>query len=379
MSGEVEIRRALSRRERRGFLLFPWTIYRGDPLWVPPLLPERMEAVDPRRGVFFERGEAELYTARVRGKIVGTICVAEDRHTNEARGLRDCMFGFFECVNDPEVARELFGFAASWAARRRLEELYGPFNLDYEDSYGVLVNGRDRPPAILCAHTPPYYLGLFERFGFRAARGDNIALEISTDERRLERVARLAVRARGQGVYTVRAADFRRWDEEIDTVHRLMLVALDHLPDWIPWRRDALARMLEPYRRVADPELILFAEREGKTVGFFPGAPNMNEILIRANGLRYPWDYLRLLRARRIRPRCLAVKSILLHPDHWGSPVIVLFIDEMARRARERGYTWADLSLTSDDNPQTPSIAASVGARVYKRYRVFRRRVDIPF
>jgi hypothetical protein len=31
---------------------------------------------------------------------------------------------------------------------------------------------------------------------------------------------------------------------------------------------------------ILDPELVLFAEVDGKTVGWFPGVPNMNEILI---------------------------------------------------------------------------------------------------
>ena len=37
-----------------------------------------------------------------------------------------------------------------------------------------------------------------------------------------------------------------------------------------------------------------------------------------------------------------------------------------------KGYRWADLSLTSADNPYTPGLAERLGARIYKRYRVYR-------
>ena len=57
--------------------------------------------------------------------------------------------------------------AAVWAAGRGLLTLGGPFNLDYEDAYGVLVEGRDRPPVMLCGHTPAYYQGFFEGTGSR--------------------------------------------------------------------------------------------------------------------------------------------------------------------------------------------------------------------
>jgi hypothetical protein len=49
----IEVRKAESRREKNIFLTFPWRIYRGDPLWVPPLLPERKKTIDPKKGKFF--------------------------------------------------------------------------------------------------------------------------------------------------------------------------------------------------------------------------------------------------------------------------------------------------------------------------------------
>jgi hypothetical protein len=50
-----------------------------------------------------------------------------------------------------------------------------------------------------------------------------------------------------------------------------------------------------------------------------------------------------------------------------------LLFAEMARRAAAKGYTWLDLSLTSDDNPRTPILAEHLEARIYKRYRVYRK------
>lgn len=59
-------------------------------------------------------------------------------------------------------------------------------------------------------------------------------------------------------------------------------------------------------------------------------------------------------------------------PQYWGTGVAALLFDEMVRRAIPKGYQWADLSLTSEDNPNTPMLAETMGARVYKRYRVYR-------
>ena len=370
----IQIRPVLTAGERRTFLTFPWRIYRGDPLWVPPLLPERAKTIDPQRGVFFKRGEAEFSVAWRDGKPVGTICAGEDKKTNEQRNMHDCLFGFFECIEDYDVVVSMLNHVMDWAKRRGLNTLYGPFNLDYEDSYGVLIEGRDRPPVLLCGHTPPYYQNFLERFGFQPARGDNLAYAIPADPElpALQRLSRLADKLRKRGQVTIRGADLARWDDEVEQIHHLLNTALAHLPDFIPWQREALQASLEPFRDIADPELILFAEVEGKVVGWFPGIPNLNEALQHANGLRYPWDYLKLWWYMRRQPECLAIKSVLVLPEYWDTGVSVLLFDEMVKRALAKGFKWADLSLTSDDNPRTPILAERMGARIYKRYRVYR-------
>jgi GNAT superfamily N-acetyltransferase len=370
----LEILPIRTAKERRIFLTFPWRIYRDDPLWVPPLLPERARTIDPERGAFFKRGEAEFFIAWRDGVPVGTICAAEDRPTNAARQMRECVFGFFEYIEDDSVAEAMINHVIKWAEQRGLNALFGPFNLDYEDSYGVLIEGRDRPPALLCGHTPPYYPDFMERFGFQPARGDNLAYAIDLDEDTpaTQRLFRLADRVRKRGRITIRGADLSHWEDEIDRVHHLLNTALVHLPDHIGWHRDALEGLLKPFRNIVDPDLILFAEVKGEAVGWFPGIPNLNEAFIHANGLRYPWDYAKLWWHMRRQPECLAVKSVLVAPRYWNSGVSVLLFAELGRRAKAKGFKWLDLSLTSEDNPHTPILAERMGATVYKRYRVYR-------
>ena len=368
----IQVRPVDSARELRTFLTFPWRIYRDDPLWVPPLLPMRAKTIDPEQGAWFKRGEAEFFVAWKDGQPTGTICAAIDPPTNASRQKRECVFGFFECTEDYAVAEAMFHRVIEWARERDLDALFGPFNLDYEDSYGVLVEGRDRPPALFCGHTPPYYQRFMERFGFEPARGDNLAFAITPGAPALQRLSRLADRIRQRGRITVRGGDLAQWDDEIDRVHRLLQVALAHLPDHIGWHRDSLEALLTPFRDIVDPELVLFAEMDGEPVGWLPGIPNLNEAFIHANGLRYPWDYLKLWWHMRRQPDCLAIKSVLVPPEHWGTGVAVLLFDEMAKRATAKGYKWADLSLTSEDNPNTPILAERMGAQLYKRYRVYR-------
>ena len=376
----VDVRPVRSRRERRTFLTFPWRIYKDDPLWVPPLLAERAKTIDPARGIFHQRGEAEFFVARRGSEPVGTICAAEDPPTNEARGSRECVWGFFECIDDAEVAAALFEAAAAWGRRRGLDLLYGPYNLDYEDSYGILVEGRDRPPALMCGHTPEYYQRLVEDQGCVPARCDNVAFAYDfgpdgageAGPRRLARVA-AGVRRRRPS-FSVRGANIDDWDGEVGRIHYLLVNSLGHYEsDFVPWRRDELESSVAPFRTIADPELILFAMDGDRTVGWLPGIPNLNEHFRRVNGLRHPWNYVQLAYLMRKGTRGLAVKSLLALPEYWETGVFALMFDEMVRRGLAKGYEWVDFSITSADNPQTPLLATRLGAKLYKRWRVYHR------
>jgi len=293
--------------------------------------------------------------------------------------VKECMIGFFDCVDQPDVARALFDAAAGWAASRGLTCLSGPFNLDIEDAYGVLVEGRDRPPVMLCGHTPEWYQACFEGNGFAPLRGDNLAYEIPLAGRSeaLDQAARLAERARKMGWVTLRTPRKESWRDEVPIVQELMNTAMAHLPDFRPWEREAVEALLEPFLAIADMDLVLFAQVEGKTIGWFAAVPNLNEVLIHLNGLRFPWDYARAIRWARVKPRCLALKSVLILPEYWGSGTVALLTNELAHRARAKGYQWVDLSLTSADNPYTPELATRMGGKLYKRYRTYTRPVPL--
>ena len=367
----IEVRPVQSPSDKRRFLTFPWSLYRDDPLWVPPILSERQKATDPARGHFFKGGYADFYAAYRDDKLAGTLCCSHE----DAGDPGECSLGFFECVDDYDVATALFEQAENWARARQLTMLCGTYNLDREDGRGILVAGRDRPPVLLCGHNPPYYSGFFERYGFEMRHDDGLAYAIPLDEgnQRIQRLYHLAEKVRSRKTFTIRKANMDDVDAEIDRILVLENRSLAHLPGAVLYDRAAVEGMVMPLKDLADPELVLFAEADGQAVGWFPAIPNFNEILIRLNGLRYPWNYISALRYSKLKPKCLAIKSVAVLPEYWDTGVAILLFAEMAKRAIQKGYEWADLSLTGAENPDTRDLARHMGAKEYKRYRFYRK------
>ncbi|MCE7858735.1 MAG: N-acetyltransferase [Chloroflexi bacterium CFX2] len=370
----IQVRRVKDKREKEIFIRFPWRIYSRDPLWVPPILPERRKEADSSTGMFFKSGYADFFIAWEDGNPVGTILCSHDNGGDP----NECSIGFFECTRDYAVADALFREAESWAREHDLRMICGTYNLDRENGRGILIEGWDRPPVILCGHNPPYYAGFFEQYGFVKRHDDGLAYayDLNPNDPKLQRVFRLAGGVQKRKGFTIRNVDMGDVEGEIGRILVLQNRAMEHLPGFVPYSREAIEGMLLPLKELADPDLILFAEDQGEAVGWFPAIPNFNEAVIHLNGLRHPWDYLRALKYKNLKPKCLSVKSVAVLPEYWDTGAAIPLFAEMAKRAMAKGYKWADLSLTGEANPDTWDLAHHMGARIYKRYRFYQKEIN---
>jgi GNAT superfamily N-acetyltransferase len=376
MPGSLHIGEAHSIRELRAIILFPWQLYRDDPFWVPPLVADRLARFDPATNPMLRHGKAQAFIARQDGKIVGTVAAAIDYELNKVMREPFASLGFFECINDYTVAEALLNTARDWARAHHAPALRGPYNFTPNDEPGLLIEGRDRPPVILCSHTQPYYPSLFERFGFRKWGPDEFCYGLSVADYRPDlsnlppKLLRVVEAVRKRSGAVVRPIRLDDWDRELDLAHRIYNQSLAVLPDFTPLDADEFRRLGEAMRPLMDPDLAMFVQVDDKPVGFVLALPDINQALLHCNGLRYPWDYLRLWwHSRRLRG--MSFKIVALDPDYWGRGLDALMYFELARGTVRKGFTWIDMSLTGEDNPQTNKLAALFDAQVYKRYRIF--------
>ncbi len=368
--------------ERRAFYKFAFRVYRNDPVWVPPLWPQRKNYLE-KKTAFFTYGEGDFWLAKEGNEIVGTLGTAIDHSRNRKMNWKAAIFGFFEVLPGRyDVAQAMWNFACSWARQRGMTELIGPYSFSTNDEQGFLIEGFDQPLSILMGHNPPYYPEFAERYGFHKSDwGDWVAYRydfshLNYDPQNAPKVlTQIAARARQRhGENILRTPQMKNWDAEVERLHAVYNKSLSVLPEFSPielaeFRAQALA-----LKEIIDPDLVLIAEIGGKTVGFALGLPNIIEALHFANGLQYPWDYLRLLPARK-HIASASFKILAIDPQYWGYGLEAAMILEMGKRMLRKGYRWVDISLTSEFNPQTNKLAARFGASVYRRYREVRLRL----
>jgi len=366
-----------TRREIARFFRFPRAVYRGDPNWVEPILADRIAKVDPGRNPFWRTAEHRLWMALRGGTVAGTIAAIHDRRSNEALHRSLGSFGFFECFDDPEAAALLVDTAAAWLAARGLTSMRGPFNPASDDEPGILVEGFDSLPAIMEAHSPPYYARLLEAAGMRMHQemfarlvvrppGNRPFLEDAAP--RLRRAIEIAGR-RDRGV-RIRTLDRRHWDDDIRIACRLFNAALGYLPEHVPVSEEEFLAMAEGLKPILDDEMALLAEVDGRPAGFGLILPDANQALRHVHGRLGPVGLLRFLYYRRRIDRA-SFKIMMVAPEYQDRFVEVLLLARLGEAVWRKGYREVDLSMTGDENWKSNRIQERTGPRVYRRYRIY--------
>jgi GNAT superfamily N-acetyltransferase len=372
----VEVRQVTTRRDLRTFVRFPWQIYKGDPNWVPPLISERIEYLDPNRGPFYEYADVALFLARRGREVVGTVAAFVNHRPNHEQDPTQGGFGFFEAIEDEEVVKSLLDTAFDWLRARGMTSVSGPMCFTNNEYPGVLIEETDCPPVMLEAHTPLYYKDLLERYGmekdhdlyaWRAFRWQ-IGEELKNLPPELRRVADVAQRV---AQVQIRKLHMDEWDQEIEIARQLFNTTLSHLAEHIPLSVAEFRRLANQLRPFIDPELALFAETDGKTVGFCVAIPDVNRVLIHLNGRLLPFGWIKMLRyTRQIDVVSFKLMGVLEAYRRRGIDALLYL--ETIKAFYERGYEWLDGSMTSELNPTINLIAQRLGAERYKQYRLFK-------
>jgi GNAT superfamily N-acetyltransferase len=371
----VSVAPATTRAEMREFLRYPYERYRGHPNWVPPLMMDQAKLFDRKRNPFFEHADAEFYLARRGGKVVGRICAIDNRLFDEYHGLKRGYFGFFEAApGDEEAAHALLGAAEAWLAARGKTEVYGPENYSPNDDLGLLLDAYDRDPVLMMPYNGPEYPGFVESAGYAKAK-DVYAWYLHKDSyATVQRILGIAERQAARLRIGLRQLEMRNLKREVQIIKELYnAVEKDANGEFFcpltDAEIDALAGALAP---IAWPELVTFAELDGRVVGFCLAVPDFNSILKKVRGRLFPTGIFHLLLGKRRITR-LRVLVVGVLAEYRGKGIDALLYAQTWKNGIASGIVDGEFSWTLEDNVRINSGMEAVGARIYKRYRVYRK------
>lgn len=370
----VEVRAVSGSRDLDEFISLPWRINAADPLWVPPLRSSVRHALTPGKHPLHEHAEVATFLATRGTQVVGRIAAVENRLHNEFHGDRVGFFGLFESVDDPGVATALLERAGEWLRERGLRQIRGPLNLSTNEeiaSPGVLIDGFDTPPMAMMSHNPAYYGALIEAAGFHQSK-DLLAFWLD-DPDPPERLVRGIDRVLERMDARIRTLDLKRFREEVDTIKAIYNSAWSRNWGFVPMTDAEFDHMAREFRPIVDPALCLIAEVRGEPVGFSLGLPNINHALRHLpDGRLFPFGLFRFLWHRR-SIRGIRVITLGFKPGYQQSGLGAALYLRTWLNGTARGYNHGEASWILEDNLDMVRPLERMGARPYRRYRIYER------
>jgi GNAT superfamily N-acetyltransferase len=363
-----------AREQVQRFIDFPYHLYEGHALWVPPMRRDIAVMLDRNKHPFYEHSDADFFIAEEDGEVVGRIAALENRAYNDYHDTNIANFYLFECVDDPKVAEALFERVADWAKNRGLDTLIGPKGFGVLDGYGLLVDGFEhRPMMTMMNYNYSYYSPLVEHVGLEK-EVDFVSCHLNVATFNLpERVHRIAERVKERG--SLRVKQFRSTREVkswVGKVRKAYNRAFADNWEFAPISEREAKFLMDNAIALSDPRLIkVIVHGDDEMVGFLFGFPDVSAALQRAKGRLTPWAMADLLLEMR-RTNWLALNGAGLVPEFHGVGGNALLYAEMENTIRERNFEHADLTQVAETAVQMRRDLENVGGRMYKNHRVYR-------
>jgi GNAT superfamily N-acetyltransferase len=366
---DVEIRVVKTKKDLNRFIKLPWTIYKGNQYWVPPLIMDMKKILSRDKNPFFKHSESEYFLALRRGDVVGRIAALVNDNHNEFHKEKTGFFGFFECIEDQDVANALFQNAADWIRSRGMDTMRGPMNPSTNDTIGFLVDAFDSGPVVMMTYNPPYYLGLAEDFGCKKSM-DVYAYWFNAADPLPEKLLRVAERVQKKAGLEFRSINMKDFWGEVDKIHQVYNDAWSYNWGFVPMTDEEFHHLAKDLKPTVDPDLAFIAEFDGKPVGFCLTLPDYNQALKRINGRLFPFGLPKLLYySRKIDQVRVITMGVIKEYQKRG--IDALFYLETYRRGVAKGYKAGEFSWVLENNVMMNRTAELMGAKIYKTYRIY--------
>jgi len=373
----LTIRAVESPADREAFIRLPWEIYRDDPAWVPPLLMERRDHLNPKKNPFFQRAEARFWLALRDGRPVGRISAQVNRAHLEAHRDATGHFGMLEAEDSAETFQALLKTVEGWLRGKGLQRIAGPFNLSINEESGLLVEGFEHPPSVMMGHARPYYARHLKACGYEKLK-DLICYHYDARRDLPSGAARLLGKTMRAEALTIRPLDMGNYARDLGVIRDIFNDAWSENWGFIPMSEADLRHLAKELKPIVRPQSIAIAELEGEPVAMAIGLPNVNEAIADLNGRLLPCGWIKLLWRLKVKTTKTARVPLMgvrkaYHGSMLGATLALGVIDAIRQAQKALGMETGELSWILEDNLPMRRMIDELGGEAYKTYRVFGR------
>ncbi|WP_375252319.1 GNAT family N-acetyltransferase, partial [Dokdonia donghaensis] len=353
----ITLKEMITPKELKQFVKFPFSLYKDEPKWVPPIIADELDSMDPAKNPVFKNAEARYFLAFAKAEngkqeAVGRICAIINHIEINEQKKPKMRFGWFDVIDDIEVTKALLSKASEIGKENNLEFIEGPVGFSNMEKAGLLIEGFEYLNTMITWYNYPYYKDHFEQLGFeKAAEWVEYKIQIDPPEKQNPKVKKfadiIAKRYELSPLEFKTSADVKPY---VDEMFGLLNKTYNTLSTFVPIQQYQIDHYKEKYIKYIHPDFIkCVQDKEGKLVAFAITMPSFNEALKKANGSLFPFGFYHLLKAKK-KNDTAAFYLIGIDPEYQNKGVTAVIFQKMQELFNSRGITQVETNPELEEN-----------------------------
>ena len=375
----VTVTRVQNKRAFKEFLHFPLTLYKDMPAFVPPLLMDDADTLDPKKNPAYEFCDAAMYLAYKDGKLAGRVAAIVNRKANAEWNHDQVRFGWFDFIDDREVSEALLDAVEAFGRERGMTTILGPLGFTDFDPEGMLVEGFEYLSSMALHHNWPYYKDHMEALGYvkdvdwleyRIYIGDTIPDKYI-------RVAKIVEDRYGLKLRKITKKEVRTTDVGYK-LFDLINETYSSLYNFTVLPKKMVDKYVGFYLGVLDLKFVsLVEDKDHNIVGFGVVMPSITRALKKCNGKLFPFGWFHILRAMYWKyEENFEMLLIGVKPEYQKKGVnSIIFVDIM-KHLLEGGFKYGESNAELESNLDIRSQWGDLEVKECKRRRVYKKTVN---
>ena len=372
----ITIKEAKTKKEMKQFVTFPFSLYKDNKYWVPPIIKDELDSFNPDINPVFKHAKAKFLLAYKNGKIVGRVAAIINSFEVEDQQIKKMRFGWFDMIDDIEVTKALLQEVERIGKENNLEFMEGPVGFSNLDKVGVLTKGYDHIGTMITWYNHPYYVTHLEKLGFQVAKKylENYFMVNELDPSSFQRAAPILKRRFG-----LKEKNFTSSKEimpYVEEMFQLFNETYSKLSSFVPISDEQIAYFKKKFISFINPELIKFVlDKNGKIVAFSIMMPSFSKALQKAKGKLFPFGIFYLLKAKYKNDTVIAY-LIGVDPAYQNKGVTAIIFDEFYKTVTKKGITKLVRTPELEDNIAEAQIWKRMDNINHKRRATYTKKID---
>jgi len=368
----VEIREVKTKSDIKKFVKFPFSLYKGNPYFVPNLNIDEINKFDKDKNESYDDCDVKCFLAYKDGKLVGRIAGIIQRLYNQKTGEKRVRFSRFDCINDEEVSNALFSHVECWAKDMGMEIIHGPMGYNDLDREGLLIEGFDQMSTFEEQYNHSYYASLIEKYGFQK-EVDWLEYRIFAPKEPIERIDRIAdVVAKRYKLRVLKIDSLKDFIRDYkDQFFDVLDAAYSPLYGVVPFSDKMKDSLISQFSLILNKDyLIGIVDEQDKLVAFGLAFPSLSESVNKSKGKLLPFGIFRMLRQIK-HPKSIDAGLIAIRPEYQNKGVNSLILSFLINGMIKKKIKYIETNLMLEDNTRIQSQWSVFDYVQHKRRRSY--------